>query len=76
MENTELLLSKNVIEKEVLALYKASWNIQSIQHHTKYLGLPSFVGHSRSTILWIFNQEFGTNYKDGRRNSDPIISWS
>lgn len=50
LKKTELLISINVGEEEVNSI-KALWNVQSIQYHTQYMGLPSFVGHARSSTF-------------------------
>ncbi|XP_042987152.1 uncharacterized mitochondrial protein AtMg00310-like [Carya illinoinensis] len=46
MGKTELLFSRNM-EASIQSTIKEVWGVQNIQHHDKYLGLPSFVGKSR-----------------------------
>ncbi|KAF5464321.1 hypothetical protein F2P56_014405 [Juglans regia] len=45
MGKTELLFSRNT-KPSVISAIKDVWGVQDIQHHAKYLGLPSFVGKS------------------------------
>ncbi|KAG7960287.1 hypothetical protein I3843_10G116000 [Carya illinoinensis] len=50
MGKTELLFSHNT-EPTIQSAIKGVWGVQDVQHHTKYLGLPSFVGKSRFQIF-------------------------
>lgn len=50
LENIELLFSRNVSQEDVSDI-KSIWDVQSVQYHAKYLGLPSFVGRNKKNTF-------------------------
>lgn len=67
LDKIELLMSINVAD-QVVNNIKELWNVNSLQHHDRYLGLSSFIGKSRTSTFkelkeWVWRKLQGWKEK-------------